>query len=382
LSERGKLYACRKRHGAIMNRDREKGLGAVAYTCSYVPAEIIMAAGFLPRRIVPERRPSEADAYMHPNSCHYLKSLLASALAGDIPRMDGIVFANSCDGMRRLHDLWKEYANAAPALFMDVPKKKDAVSIEFFASELRAIAEKLEKEFYGAKVTSERLNEAIALCNQIRFRMNEVFTLQRDESSGVSGLAVFELCLEGTNSPVKEFTEKVGKFISDSRDRGSVSGGRQKVVLTGNVLYRPDLITLIEDSGGRVVAMDTCIGIKQYDTPVEEDSPDPMLALAERYLLKPPCARMLGVEERFQYLKRLAEDSAAAGIVYTTVKFCDTYLYDVPSMRSRFEREGIPFLLIENDYEWSGLEQMKTRVEAFIAMLDERGANRDVQDDA
>jgi len=67
----------------------------VFYACSYVPIEIIMAAGLQPKRIIPEPRPSEADAYMHPNTCYHVKSLLASALAGNASQSGGIVIANS-----------------------------------------------------------------------------------------------------------------------------------------------------------------------------------------------------------------------------------------------------------------------------------------------
>ena len=37
--------------------------GGMYYTCSYVPQEIILAAGMTPVRLIPEPRPSEADAY-------------------------------------------------------------------------------------------------------------------------------------------------------------------------------------------------------------------------------------------------------------------------------------------------------------------------------
>ena len=107
----------------------------VFYTCSYVPVEIILAAGLQPKRIIPEPRPSDADAFMHPNTCYHVKSLLASALAGDASQTGGIVIANSCDGMRRLFDIWKEYVKDAPAFFFDVPHKNQSDSKALFYAE-------------------------------------------------------------------------------------------------------------------------------------------------------------------------------------------------------------------------------------------------------
>jgi benzoyl-CoA reductase/2-hydroxyglutaryl-CoA dehydratase subunit BcrC/BadD/HgdB len=37
-------------------------------------------------------------------------------------------------------------------------------------------------------------------------------------------------------------------------------------------------------------------------------------------------------------------------------------------MSERFRQLGIPFLWLEHDYEWSGLEQLRNRVEAFLEL--------------
>ncbi|MBI5118613.1 2-hydroxyacyl-CoA dehydratase [Candidatus Poribacteria bacterium] len=341
---------------------------SISYFCSCVPQEIIMAAGLAPKRMIPRARPSEADAYIHPNTCPYVKSLLASALASRESKTAGVVFANSCDGMRRLHDIWREYAKTVPSLFIEVPKKSDPDSIEFFGSELRRLADNVETEFSGSRVTVAGLNDAIRECNHIRRLMAEVFRLQRDADSGVSGLSVFNLCLEGAESGGPSLMERLQKFVSEPRER-EPGGDKPRILLTGNVVHRPDLITLVEDLGGRLVALDTCIGARHYETLVEENSADPLTALARRYLQKPSCARMEGIEQRFQYLKRMASDSAADGVIFSAVKFCEHYAYEASLMRTTFEEAGIPFLYLENDYEWSGVEQARTRVEAFLTIV-------------
>jgi benzoyl-CoA reductase/2-hydroxyglutaryl-CoA dehydratase subunit BcrC/BadD/HgdB len=342
-----------------------------------MPEEVILAAGMIPRRIIPRARPSEADAHIHPNTCYYIKSLLAEGLSGNASSSDAFVIANSCDGMRRLFDLWNEYVDSVPALFIDVPKKKDADSIEFFASELQRLSDKLETDFGGAKLTDERLNDAIATCNEVRTLVGEVHTLQRDKGSNVRGRAVFDLCLGSAEIHPAEFADKLREFIFEA-STAIDAGEERRVVLAGNVMYRPDLVDMIEDAGGRVVAVDTCLGVRHFDGLVKEDAPDPMRALAERYLVEVSCPRMEGIDERTRRLQQLAIDCAADAVIYSTVKFCDLHLYDVPYMQDEFKRTGTPYLYLENDYEWSGLGQMKTRVEAFLAMTGERGATSHV----
>lgn len=349
-----------------------EGLQTVAYTCSYVPEEILLAAGLTPIRMIPEPGPASADAYVHPNTCSYVKSLLAAGLAGAAAGSGAVVFANSCDGMRRLNDLWTEYVPAVPALFLDVPKKKDAASVEFFAAELRRLAAALEETLTGARVTGEGLEEAIAACNRVRLLMDEVFSHQRGVNTGVTGRSVLELCLEGARTHPVEFARRLEEYLAGAPRRGETGREERRIVLTANVVDRPDLVSVIEELGGRVVVLDSCIGARHYERLVRSRTGDPFRALAERYLEKASCARLEGIEERFQRLKRLAVDSDADGILYSTMKFCDAYLYEAPLLRMTSEDAGISFLFLENDYAGSGLEQVRTRVEAFLAVAGER----------
>jgi benzoyl-CoA reductase/2-hydroxyglutaryl-CoA dehydratase subunit BcrC/BadD/HgdB len=128
------------------------------------------------------------------------------------------------------------------------------------------------------------------------------------------------------------------------------------------------MIAEIEKAGAHVVALDTCMGLRHYAGSVEEDAPDPFLALAKRYLTKPGCARMQGFEERVRWMKTVADDAGADGIVFCSLKFCGPCIYDIPMMSERFRQLGIPFLWLEHDYEWSGLEQLRNRVEAFLEL--------------
>lgn len=340
----------------------------IGYACSYLPEEIVMAAGFVPRRIMPQTRPADADAHIHANTCHYVKALLAAALEGATPQLDGFVVTNSCDGMRRLYDVWSEYVPRVPAFFLDVPKKRDPDAIALFASELRRLAATLERQLPNARVSDERLEDAVRACNTIRRQMSEVLTLQKEAAPRVRGRDFFDLTSGAAELTPSDLRDRIDQFLSKIDEKGCPPRG-PRIVLSGNVINRPDLLTLIEDSGAHVVALDTCFGVRHYDLLVEEHTGDPMLALATRYLLRSPCPRMHGLERRFEYLKGLVESSGAAGVIYSTVKFCDSHLYDLPLLEVNLRQAGIPFLWLENDYEWTGSGQLRTRVEAFLEML-------------
>ena len=69
-----------------METSKDKTGQAIYYTCAYVPIEIIIAAGFIPRRLMSTSTPSAGDSYIYPNTCCYLKSLIAFATSGNLEK--------------------------------------------------------------------------------------------------------------------------------------------------------------------------------------------------------------------------------------------------------------------------------------------------------
>jgi benzoyl-CoA reductase/2-hydroxyglutaryl-CoA dehydratase subunit BcrC/BadD/HgdB len=82
---------------------------------------------------------------------------------------------------------------------------------------------------------------------------------------------------------------------------------------------------------------------------------------------------MDGIGDRIDWLVKLAEASRADGVVLTTLKYCDSWLYDQPLLTEHLQGAGMGVLTLENDYEWSGLGQMRTRIEAFLETLRQGG---------
>jgi benzoyl-CoA reductase/2-hydroxyglutaryl-CoA dehydratase subunit BcrC/BadD/HgdB len=340
----------------------------VGYTCSYMPVEIINAAGIIPRRIIPESRGMQADAYIHPNTCHYLKSLLADALGGAFSGLDGMIFVNSCDGMRKLFDIWNRYIKQPSALFVDLLKKKDADTVSYYATVLRNFAAQLEDEFDLTSITLESLNSSIRQYNEVRSEMARVFAAQAEGPGGITGADVFTLCREGTCTAPAEFVQSIREKLDGGHGK-SAANSHPRIVLTGNILNRPEVVSLIENAGADVVALDTCFGRKHYERNIEEGTADPYLAIAQRYLTRPSCARMQGVEDQVAYLKDTATSTRADGVIMTGIKYCDSLTYNVPVFEEGIKSLGAGFLFLENDYVFSDMEKTRIKIEAFLEMM-------------
>ena len=99
------------------------------------------------------------------------------------------------------------------------------------------------------------------------------------------------------------------------------------------------MLDIVEQSGGLVVAMENCTGLKPLLEDVDETAADPLRALAENYFHL-PCSVMTPNDRRLDVLRQLAADYRPECVVELIWQACLTY--DVESHRiKRFAEDGI-----------------------------------------
>lgn len=319
----------------------------VGWSCTYLPVEILEAGGLLPERLLPPPEVPKEDALLDPNFCPYIRSLL-SFLQGE-HSLQAVVLMNTCDGMRRLFDVVVHYLDL-PAFLLDVPRKVDESSIRYFRERLQDLVHWL-KEALEVEVGQEALHGAIVRGNKTRA------LLRRLLEEGVKASLILGLVREGFSLPREAFNDRLKEALS----RAESAEGEVKLLMTGSLLEVVPLVELAEGLGAEVTALDLCTGLRFVQEVKRED--DPLMALSRAYLRKPPCARMSDGRRR-QYLE--ASVQGVQGVIYYVPKFCDPYLYELPSLRGLCEEKGIPLLVLEGDYTGRVTGGMRTRVEAFL----------------
>jgi benzoyl-CoA reductase/2-hydroxyglutaryl-CoA dehydratase subunit BcrC/BadD/HgdB len=344
----------------------------IGYFCTYTPVEIIRAAGYHPVRIKGsnEENGAGSESLLCSNICSYIKTLTDEKLAGNLDHLEGIVFANSCDGMRRLYDAWVRIDNGEKFnYFLDIPKNNDEASIQYFADEIQAFKEGMEKHF-RLKIQNKDINESITLYNGMRDKVTIFLQKQWNGYVGHSGYETFSLLRKGINAVPEKFQDYVStltslmKKISDVPEKDPVP----KLFIWGSILENEEIIKMIEDAGARVVSEDLCTGSRYFDRKVEITD-NPYKSISERYLKRSPCSRMVDVFGRIKSIVSLIERRAISGAIYHSLKFCDHTLYDYPLVKEEFEKKHIPLLHLNCDNSTKTDGQIKTRIEAFIEQL-------------
>jgi len=324
----------------------------ISWFCAYTPVELLAATGFRPvRRFGDPHGLEAADTFLHPALCPYVRACLAEALNGDAPRH--AVFVNCCDGMRRLHDAWRDLFPESFSFLLDLPRHTEGRGREILKLEFRRLLRALE-EYAGLCVEAEDLRRACRESSELRLSYIRV-------AEGKTGAARVELAQEAQGYRIP---------LEGEGHRGEEGG--VPVLLTGNLLNPRGLVAFLERAGARVVWADLCNGDRPFtaEAPVEgEDVPRMLESLAALYLERHPCARMGDGDRRYRLLSERFKSCGARGVIYASLKFCDSYLYDFPRLEMRLRREGIPVLRLESDYADGHAGQLLTRVEAFLEMI-------------
>jgi benzoyl-CoA reductase/2-hydroxyglutaryl-CoA dehydratase subunit BcrC/BadD/HgdB len=341
----------------------------IGFTCAYTPVPLIEAAGFSPYRIFPESKsPDQAGHLLHDNLCPHVKKVLDRALAEDLPDLEGMVFINSCDAMRRLTDAWHEARPDDKIILLDLPSATDSLSLDFLSQEYERLAKILfkwnEKPFSIEIILDKIINWNLLAASVRKIEK----TMSRDYFPGIASGLQRIINTAATDSTDKAMAMAQKKVAPE----GSAKVGLAPIFVFGNLLFDPKVYDLFEKWNVHVTASDFCTSsrfITQVDTRFDDNI---FRSLAASYLTQTPCARTMDTTKPgsiAQTIVKQAKENNAKGVIGFTLKFCDPYLARIPMIRQALQKESIPFLMLEGDCTMGSMGQQQTRIEAFTEML-------------
>lgn len=369
LAEFRQTFANRHQLGQEL---KQKGHKLVGYVCTYVPEEIIHAAGLTPVRVLGGTGDTpRADAHLYSNLCSFVRNAVEEGFRGNYDYLEGLVALNACDHIRRLYDVWSIYLKDKTPFtaILSVPGKMSENTIAVFKEELEDFQQKLEGHF-GTKITPQVLRKSIALYNSTRSLLDDLYELRKADAPSITGAEVMEVVLAGMVIPKEEYNERLKALLESLKSRSPVANAQDRVrlLVVGSELQDPKFIEVIEDMGGLVVTDDLCIGARYFRRPVEGDG-DPLEALARRYVTKNPCPRIRPQEERIRRLKQEVQDFNIQGVICEVMKFCDMHGAAYPIIKRAMDEIDIPVLKLEREHTMAGWGQVKTRTQAFFESI-------------
>lgn len=367
----GTNHAAGESEQRIRQLKKDSGLPVIGYLCCFAPPEIISASGAIPYRImgIPGADNSDADAYVEPYGCTYVRNILARATRGEFDFLDGLVISHSCDMVQRLYGIWTYYHPLPYSYMFNVPHQISPWGRDFFERELDFFRESLEK-FTGKEVTAGLLKEEISLFNENRNLIRRLYSLRKAAPPLIKSSEMLDLLIMGGTLPARDYNQMLNAKVREVEQRKTDGKPGPRILVWGSIMDDHALLDIIEEAGGNVVADDTCIGFRVWEKDVPETD-NPYMDLTEHYFINFQCPRTdrgPGVK-RFSYLLERAREYNVDAIIGYVISFCDPHKFDYPDLRDYLKKEGLPLLLIDDNYSYEPAESIKTRVQAFLEMI-------------
>lgn len=331
-----------------------------------------MAAGLRPYKLLTDAHPKDSsgsESLLPSAFCPYVRRLCSLCLQDpeNVPPL--ILLVLSCDPMRRLADIIASYSPALKVIRLDIPRRQDLLAQEFLVAQLQDLLRELEIRT-GRTITLSDLSQAIQDMNHIRSQLAEISDLRSQAPDLLPGSGFLDLIrFSQTHLPAQ--TQKVLAGRIQELRTGidpQPPQGRPRLLLTRSVIEDPDLVQRICELGGDVVCEDICSGERDI-LPLTDTELPPVQAIAGRMLSRPPCARMLGSNERIKRTVHLTLHHACHGVIIHTLKFCDLTQADLPRLQAELKKHNIPCVHIEQEALHEDRGQLTTRIQAFLETL-------------
>lgn len=352
----------------------ETGRKSIAYMCRYFPEELVHAAGFLPLRIWGTTQPSpRINAHLQTYCCNIVKSILDRMIQGELNYMAGTIFSHSCDSLQCLSDIWELNSQFAFHETFNMPVNLNSTaSRQYLIKELQRIKTRLE-EFSGKPITDDDLQKSIRIYEITRQLMKKLYHLRREKSGLIPDVRISDTIIASAIMERKNYNallEAMTRYFSEQNPQ--LSDARTKVFLSGSICADHDFYQLLAELNIVISGDDLCNGERYFECSIRPDRP-PLEAIAERLIEQRLCptkhhSRM----DRAEEIVAGVRESNASAVIFYLHKFCEPHFFDYPYLKSKLDSAGIPSILIEIEKPGYNMAQIRSRLEAFSEMIENR----------
>ncbi len=361
----------RNRHAYAKAWKERTGGKVLGYFCTYVPEEILHAAGVLPVRILGSHEPQDVtEPHIFGMFCPFCRDCLAQGLKGRYDYLDGIMIAQSCLHIRQAYTSWEKHRPTEFSYYLCMPHHVQSPrALPYLTDELVQFKAAVE-EWTGATITDDDLDEAIEVYNENRRLLRSVYDLRKAADPPLNGEEAMEMVIAAQMTDKAENNQELSRILRElpNRQNGRNTGARLMII--GSEDDDTKFINMVESCGATFVVDEHCTGTRYFWNEVEPRA-NRLEAIAARYIDRVPCPTKDWVERRrIAHILQLAEEWNVDGAIVMQQKFCDPHELDTPAVRKALEERGIKTLFLEFDVTVP-VGQFKVRVEAFLEMLGE-----------
>ena len=302
--------------------------------------------------------------HLQPYVCSICHNALSYLQQGGLRLVDFIFVPHACDSLQGLGSVLLDTIKPDQPVFpIYIPRNTRSSDLEFLASEFKQIYDQLV-DINGMQPSENDLCSCIdreELADDVLLQLH-----QNNRYLPLTNSEIYRMIRSREYLPAEEFiqiAEEVLESVGEPPRPGI------PILLEGIVPEPSDIFDTLTEFSAAVVG-DDLASCRRRAYPASS-RPDPFERMAERILKAPPDpTRGSSIQERVDFLTDLASKTGARGVVFYIVKFCEPELFDIPILRNELRAAGLPSILIEVDLNTLLSQQIRTRLGAFMEMIE------------
>jgi benzoyl-CoA reductase/2-hydroxyglutaryl-CoA dehydratase subunit BcrC/BadD/HgdB len=368
----------REQRAEELMRFKAGGGKVVGVFCIHVPDELIYAAGAVPVKMSCGFYDtiSLGEEIAPKNLCPLIKSsigTIAFKLDPIFNLCDVIIVPTSCDGKKKMIDLLSNYVTVWP---LELPNNKESTKgKELWAEEVYNLRAKLEK-LTGKTISTSALKQSIELLQKRSYLTRNLLELRKNQDPIITGRDMAIVINSAFIDDLHRWMTNLEKLIEEIKTKpAQPKKAHKRILLLGSPLIFPNMkiLNVIEELGAVVVADDSCASSQYFYNPAivnEWTNKAMMNAIIDKHLLPAICPIFVNNDDRIDRVLELAAQYKVDGAIYHVLRLCNVFDFEYKKVSTVFDQNKIPILRLETEYSEEDTEQIKTRVEAFLELLD------------
>lgn len=361
-----------KRHDYARAWKQHTGGQVVATMCTYTPEELLIAANMLPVRVLGAHEPQNvSEPHIFGMFCPFCRDSLAQGLLGRFDYAQGVTLTQSCIQYRQTFGSWRMHV---PTVEWDYycPMPNDVQSPHAKKAHYAEIAKFREflAQLTGKPLSDAMLTDALALVNENRRLLRQVYEYRKADNPPVTGLEAVYAALTAQFVDKREHNAELKKVLASLPTRKMERAQGVRLMTIGSENDDCSFMAMVESVGATIVIDDQCSGTRYFWNEAKLNG-NPVQAIADRYCERPACpTKDYPDHTRFDHVLQLAKDYKAQAAVFLQQKFCDPHEGDYPDLKRHLEDHGVPTLFLEFDIT-NPIGPFRIRIEAFLETLRE-----------